>query len=67
MIKFFLFCLSLLFLPFFIIVSLFNKRLRTTLSERLLLGNWSSFKKTKQKLIWIHAASVGEINGVNPS
>ncbi len=66
MIKFILFCFSLLFLPFFIIISLFNKRLRTTLSERLLLGNWSSFKKTKQKLIWIHAASVGEINGVKP-
>jgi len=61
-----LFFFSLICLPVFIVVSLFNKRLRTTLLQRLCLGHWKELKKTKEKLIWIHAASLGEINGVGP-
>ena len=66
MIKFLLLLFSSSLLPFFLLLSLFNKRLKATLAERLLLGGWKYFQRGNGKLIWIHAASLGEVNGVAP-
>ncbi len=51
-------------LPFALIYALTNRKLRQDLSERFLGGGWRGFELDES--IWIHAASVGEMQGVIP-
>ena len=53
-------------LPMFAAYSLFKPRLRKTLAERLGFSAWLDFKRPAGKLLWVHAASLGEVNGVIP-
>ena len=66
MLNFLLFAASSAALPVFVAYSLCKPRLRSTLLERLGFGNWRNFKRSNDKVIWLHAASLGEISGVVP-
>ncbi|MDR2337125.1 MAG: glycosyltransferase [Deltaproteobacteria bacterium] len=55
--------LTYLALPFFCVYAQFKPNLRKSFSERLGLGNWKSLPQA-DNYIWIHGASVGEINGL---
>ena len=51
--------------PFLLIYWGFNKEKRGEIGERLGFGGWNFFINRKKKdVIWFHAASVGELNGI---
>lgn len=56
--------LSTAAMPFFFLYALTSKKLRQRLPERFSFGRWSSLKA--EDSIWIHAASLGELQGVIP-
>jgi len=56
---------SLAALPLFVLLSLFAPRLRRTLKERFLGGEWKNLAPREARL-WFHAASVGEVQGIAP-
>jgi 3-deoxy-D-manno-octulosonic-acid transferase len=56
--------LSTIALPLFLFVGVISKKLRVGLSARLGFGEWSGL--SAEPSIWLHAASVGEIQGVKP-
>jgi tetraacyldisaccharide 4'-kinase len=51
-------------LPFAISFAISNEKLRNRLKERFLGGDWPTVNF--ESSIWIHAASVGELQGVKP-
>jgi len=55
---------SWLLLPFFLVFAAFSNKLRTSIPERLGFGGWNDF--SSKRSIWIHAASMGELEGVRP-
>ncbi len=55
---------STLAFPLVFLWALLNKKLRVDIQERLLFGNWIALEL--ERCIWIHAASVGELQGVTP-
>lgn len=56
--------LATLALPLFLIIAATSKKLKSGLRERLGGGKWRELEP--QPSVWIHAASVGEIQGVKP-
>ncbi len=57
--------LTSLALPFYLLYSLTRPRLRCGLAERLGFGLWQSPEMQRADIL-IHAASVGEVNGIEP-
>lgn len=56
--------------PFIIIIiffrTKFNKEDKVRFKEKLFSGSFGAIKKSDRKLIWFHAASIGELNSIIP-
>jgi 3-deoxy-D-manno-octulosonic-acid transferase len=64
MLKLFYSCLSTLLFPFVFFGAVASKKLRIGLFDRLMGGSWNDIPEGPS--IWIHAASLGELQGVLP-
>tara|TARA_B100000963_G_scaffold211160_1_gene184018 strand:- start:10886 stop:12160 length:1275 start_codon:yes stop_codon:yes gene_type:complete len=62
--------LTSFFYPFFILLiysrTLFNKEDKVRFKEKIFLNSISAERDLKKKLIWFHAASIGEVQSIFP-
>ena len=63
-------CLTYFFFPLFIILiylrSIVNKEDRIRFKEKIFSSHFSAHKNNNKKLIWFHAASIGECLSILP-
>ena len=59
-----------IFGPLLSVLSLLSPKLKNSFKERSGFGEWSNLeffsKLSSKKIVWVHAASVGEVNGIAP-
>ncbi|MDD2942377.1 MAG: glycosyltransferase N-terminal domain-containing protein [bacterium] len=61
-----LFLLTLPVFPLLLVYAAFQRKLKGTVMERCLFGDWRVLHRGKAQRVWVHAASVGEFLGVLP-
>ena len=62
--------LTYFFFPLLVIIiyfrSIFNKEHKTRFKEKIFSSHFKVYKDSKKKLVWFHAASIGEFLSIIP-